>query len=97
MGTTCNQNNTSTQGEVNMQPKSMDKPGEHSDAAKLTLAKYFPGNLRGRIVEEQAYKKLSQLGFTSDNTLFGNCSCPDEINHNDPTEDITSLFRHRWG
>lgn len=44
-----------------------------------------------------AYKKLVELGFTNKNTLFGDCTCPDEINHNDPGEDISSLFRYRWG
>jgi len=32
------------------------------------------------------------MGFTDDNTLFADSSCPDEINHDDPDEDITSLF-----
>ena len=37
------------------------------------------------------------MGFTDDNTLFADSSCPDEINHDDPDEDITSLFQKRWG
>jgi len=41
--------------------------------------------------------KLSQLGFKAENTLFIDCSCPDEINHNDPLEDMTSLFSRRYG
>jgi hypothetical protein len=37
------------------------------------------------------------MGFTAENTLFADSSCPDEINHDDPDEDITSLFAKRWG
>ena len=29
--------------------------------------------------------------------MFADSSCPDEINHDDPEEDITSLFQKRWG
>mgnify|MGYP000868842178 CR=1 FL=1 len=29
--------------------------------------------------------------------MYADCSCPDEINHDDPNEDITSLFQRRWG
>ena len=35
--------------------------------------------------------------MNGENTLFADCSCPDEINHDDPDEDITSLFTKRWG
>lgn len=37
------------------------------------------------------------MGFTDDNTLYADSSCPDEINHDDPDEDLTSLFTRRWG
>jgi hypothetical protein len=37
------------------------------------------------------------MGFTNENTLFADCSCPDEVNHDDPEEDITLLFHSRWG
>ena len=38
------------------------------------------------------FEKLRELGFTEENTLFADSSCPDEINHDDPDEDMTSLF-----
>ena len=38
-----------------------------------------------------------KLGFTDENTLFADSSCPDEICHDDPDEDISSLFMKRWG
>ena len=41
--------------------------------------------------------KLSSIGFNHANTLYIDCTCPDEINHNDPLEDMTSLFARRWG
>ena len=37
------------------------------------------------------------MGFTDENTLFSDSSCPDEINHNDINEVIPSLFQRRWG
>ena len=53
--------------------------------------------MKGHEVDEAVFKKLSQEGFDADNTLYADCSCPDEINHDDPEEDITSLMTKRWG
>jgi hypothetical protein len=53
--------------------------------------------LNGHVAEQLVADKLIQLGFTDDNTLFADSSCPDELNHDDPEEDITSLFQRRWG
>ena len=36
-------------------------------------------------------------GFASYDTMFADCTCPDEINHDNPDEDISSLFQKRWG
>lgn len=41
--------------------------------------------------------QLAGLGFTSYNTLFADSTCPDEVNHDDPKEDISALFKTRWG
>lgn len=57
----------------------------------------FPGSFSGHSVEAKVFEKLCSLGFNADNTLFSDCSCPDEVNHDDPTDDISSLFTHRWG
>jgi hypothetical protein len=46
--------------------------------------------VNGKKAEENIYVQLSRLGFTAENTLFADSSCPDEINHDDPDEDITS-------
>ena len=92
MGRVCSSN---TEG--NVSPQLGFEPNVHSAETKDSLTRYFPGSLRGRQVENIVYRQLTMLGFKPGNTLFGNCSCPDEINHNDPGEDITSLFRHRWG
>ena len=51
--------------------------------------------MKGREVEQMCYTQLKQLGFAPGNTLFGDSSCPDEINHNGA--DITFLFQNRWG
>ena len=41
--------------------------------------------------------QLAGLGFTKENSIFANSSCPDEINHDDHNSDISLLFFHRWG
>ena len=64
---------------------------------KETLNKYFKGALTGKQTEEMVFQKLKTRGFTDENTLFADCSCPDEINHDNPDEDITSLMHARWG
>ena len=43
------------------------------------------------------YKTLSRIGFTRSNTILADSSCADELNHDDTQQDITSLFRDRWG
>ena len=53
--------------------------------------------MKGKTAEEAIFKVLNQLNFTEKNTLFADSSCPDEINHDDPDEDITSQFSKRWG
>lgn len=40
---------------------------------------------------------LSKRGFNDANTLYCDCSCPDEVNHDDPLEDVTTMFTNRWG
>ena len=64
---------------------------------KETLEKYFKGAMTGKQTEQMLFNRLQGLGFTAENTLFADCSCPDEINHDDPEEDITSLMHTRWG
>jgi hypothetical protein len=53
---------------------------------------HFPGSLTGIETEKRVHASLIKHGFNDDNTLFADCSCPDEINHDDPEEDVTSLF-----
>ena len=53
--------------------------------------------MKGKQAEEAIFKVLTNMNFTADNTLFADSSCPDEINHDDPDEDITSQFSKRWG
>ena len=92
MGGGCNSN----RGTVEPRVKGKNF-GVHTEASKEALAQHFPGCMKGTQVEEIAYQKLIKLGFTAQNTLFADCSCPDEINHDDPDEDVTSLFQKRWG
>ena len=53
--------------------------------------------MRGKEAEALVAQLLLSRGFTDDNTLFTDSSCPDELNHNCPENDITSLFAKRWG
>ena len=64
---------------------------------QVALDQYFPGALTGAETEQTVYKTLAPMGFNADNTLFADCSCPDEINHDDPEEDVSMLFQRRWG
>ena len=68
-----------------------------SPQCKTTLVRYFPGALKGQEVEQLVADELLTHGLTDNNTLYADCSCPDEINHDDPCEDITSMFQKRWG
>ena len=51
----------------------------------------------GSEIDKIVYTKLVNLGFTIENTIFADSSCPDEINHDNPDEDLTSLMHARWG
>ena len=53
--------------------------------------------MKGKEAEAKVAKVLLAKGFTDDNTLYTDCSCPDELNHDDPGNDITSVFMKRWG
>lgn len=62
-----------------------------------TINKHFKGAMPGHKAEQQVYEHLRKLGFTSENTLFADSSCPDELNHDDPQDSMTDLFHERWG
>ena len=68
-----------------------------SAKCKEALEKYFAGYMKGRDAEGKVADVLLARGFTGDNTLFTDSSCPDELNHNDPENDVTSVFMPRWG
>ena len=69
----------------------------NSEAFIKALENYFPGNMSGQNTDYLVGSVLEARGFTAANTLYADSSCPDEINHNNPAEDITSIFQHRWG
>lgn len=91
MGGMCN-TNVSKQIET-----SLARRDEHSKATKHALQTYFANHMYGGEIEERCYHKLHAAGFTPENTLFAESSCPDEVNHDNPTEDITTMFTNRWG
>ena len=77
--------------------KGTDKPDVLSEAATTTLGNHFPGADKGKSVEIHVASQLMRNSFLEENTLFCDSSCPDEINHDDPSEDISMLFQQRWG
>lgn len=62
-----------------------------------TLDSFFPGAKKGKTVEIHVASQLMRNGFTEDNTLFCDSTCPDEINHDDPSTSMPMLFQQRWG
>jgi len=105
MGISCNNsslvscnNQTLSTKEANLKAMGGKTQIDHqSDLCKKALQKYFPGNMRGREAEGLVAQLLLSRGFTDDNTLFTDSSCPDELNHNCPENDISTLFMERWG
>ena len=61
------------------------------------LDKYFPGHMTGKECEDKVFAKLKTMGFTTYNTIFTDCSCPDEINHDDPSQGVCMRFQKRYG
>ena len=96
MGNCClkaqNKTKKGSYNDIEMErPVKIEQPAdEHSAATQASLDKWFAGAVNGKKAEENIFVQLSRLGFTDDNTLFADSSCPDEINHDDPDEDITS-------
>ena len=96
MGISCNNSSlvncnrsTGAKQEINL--------ADGSELCKMSLNTYFPGNMPGIEAEKLVAKILSRRGFNDVNTLFTDSSCPDELNHNCPENDITSVFQERWG
>ena len=71
-------------------------PDQQSKETKIAVARYFAGALKGTLVEEVVFDKLREWGFSDENTIFGDCSCPDTNHHTDPSEDMSSLFKRRF-
>ena len=99
MGTTCKTSAGKGQ-DANLQREFLEKEKRKPDGiqSKLTqnaIKTNFPNAMKNRDVEQKTFEVLHNLGFTYENTLFADSSCPDEINHNG--DDITSMFMHRWG
>ena len=71
--------------------------GKMTPQIMAALDKYFPGATSGSEVDKKTFRKLSSLGFTPENTLFADSTCPDEINRDDPDQDIVMVMQKRWG
>jgi hypothetical protein len=55
------------------------------------IEKHFTVAFNGEVLTKKVNEKLNENGFTPDNTLFGNSTCPDEINR------FVTNFRAYWG
>ncbi len=55
------------------------------------IENHFGAALNGEVLTEKVSEKLVENGFTPENTLFGNSTCPDEINR------FATYFRDYWG
>jgi hypothetical protein len=71
--------------------------GQINQAQQKTQDEYFFGAISPRKLDELTFKVLTDYGFDDDNTLFADSTCPDEINHADPDQDVTAIFQRRWG
>jgi hypothetical protein len=58
---------------------------------KQAIEKHFTVALKGEVLTEKVNEKLNEYGFTPDNTLLGNSTCPDEINR------FVTNFGAYWG
>ena len=77
--------------------KGLDQKHEVTQEMIDAFDAHFPGAMKGKTAEIHFASNLMKNGFEDDNTLFCDSSCPDEINHDDPNDDITMLFQQRWG
>jgi len=68
----------------------------NSSTSMGSVARHFPGALPGQIVDLVTNQVLLQRGFTQSNTLLAHATCPDEINSNNPCDDLVVLLRRRW-
>lgn len=63
--------------------------------ASETAALYFPGATDGNVILQKVTSVFEKRGVTSENTLFAQSVCSDEINHE--IGDLPSLFRSYLG
>ena len=68
-----------------------------SDECKVSLDKHFDGHMTGMKCEYLISQQLIMRGFTSKNTIYAECACPDEINHDNPEDELSSLLTERYG
>ena len=102
LGYAQNNSNSKLQSQTNSQkqPKLTSKTIEqnvHTPETKQALDKYFKGAKHGDTIVNMACEALYQIGFTPENTLFAQSTCPDEVNHDNPAEDITTMLSQKWG
>lgn len=69
--------------------------GESTDPLQ-TVKQCFPGALEAKEVARRSKRFLvRQYQFTADNTIYGESTCPDEINHMDCS--LGSYLQQDWG
>jgi hypothetical protein len=68
--------------------------GESQLVADLAVA-HFPGAMAGSAILKLVAATTKARGLTSENTLFAQSICPDEINHEEG--DVSTLFASFFG
>jgi len=66
-------------------------------AQKASLAVNFPKAMNGRELEQMVYQKLAEHGVNPTNTVLTQSSCPDELNHDEFSQDLSQIMGNRWG
>ena len=68
----------------------------HAPAALRTVNKCFPGAMRAKEVARRSKRFLARrYGFSRENTMYGESTCPDEINHMDCS--LGAYMQQDWG
>ena len=68
-----------------------------SDTCVTALDRHFAGHMTGMKCDYLINQQLKMRGFSSKNTIYAECACPDEINHDNPEEELSSLLTERYG
>eukprot|EP01062_Namystynia_karyoxenos_P022710 TRINITY_DN18727_c0_g1_i1.p1 TRINITY_DN18727_c0_g1~~TRINITY_DN18727_c0_g1_i1.p1 ORF type:complete len:1014 (+),score=254.31 TRINITY_DN18727_c0_g1_i1:70-3111(+) len=76
--------------------KPSKEPDREPAGELLHCLRHFPNAVKGKHVDQQVFRCLSERGFSVENTLLAHSSCPDEVNY-DSEGDLVNVMHRRWG